>query len=137
MITQYTDNYSSCPTEIQNIVANDIALLEEYVLMQTGQYEWTAQIHQIGTNKTREIVFTRSSSSNYNSYYNVERKENITFESTYTNEYYVFSNMGFGKSLDLPVYDGVISWCLMIICCILMFAVVFKGALFKCLDKRR
>lgn len=133
---QYTDSYSSCPAEIQNIVANDIALLEEYVLMQTNQYEWTAQIHQIGTNKTRQIKFTRSG-SNYGNIYLVDRTENITFESTYTNEYYVFSNMGFGKSLDLPVYDGVISWSLMIICCTLLFAVVFKGALFKCLDRRR
>lgn len=135
-MVQYTDSYSSCPSDIQNIVANDIALLEEYVLMQTGQYEWTAQIHQVGTNKTRELVFTRSS-ANYNNVYIVKRNEDITFESTYTNEYYVFSNMGFGKSLDLPVYDGVTSWCLMIICCVLLFAIVFKGALFKCLDKRR
>ena len=53
------------------------------------------------------------------------------------NEYYVFSNIGYGKSLDLPVYDGVISFSLMIISCVLLFAVVFKGALFKCLKRKR
>ena len=134
---QYTDSYSSCPADIQNIVANDIALLEEYVLMQTGQYQWTAQIHQIGTNKTREIVFTRSTQQGANNVYTVSRNSNVDFNTTYTNEYYVFSNMGFGKSLDLPVYDGVTSWSLAIISCVLMFAIVFKGALFKCLDKKR
>lgn len=136
-MTQYTDSYSTAPTQIQNIVANDVSLLEMYTLMQTGQYEWTAQIYQIGTGATRQIKFTRETTSSYNGYYTVERTEDITFESTYTNEYYVYSNMGFGNSLDLPAYDGVTSWCMMIIACTLMFAVVFKGALFKCLKRKR
>ena len=134
---QYTESYGSCPSEVQNIVAGDISILDTYVLMQTGQYEWTAQIYTLGLGKTREIKFTRSSATGYTNYYTVERKEDITFECTYDNEYYVFSNIGFGKSLDLPVYDGVISFSLMIISCILMFAVVFKGALFKCLKRKR
>lgn len=133
---QYTESYSSCPTDIQNIVANDISLLETYVLMQTDQYEWTAQIYTMGLNKARQLKFTRTS-SNYNSYYTMERIDNVDLDVTYSNEYYVFSNVGIGKSLDLPVYDGVISYSLMIISCLLMFAVVFKGVLFKCLDKRR
>lgn len=135
-MTQYTDSYSTAPTDIQNLVANDISLMENYVLMQTGQYEWTAQIQTVGTNATRQIVFTRGASS-YNSYYTVERTEGITFESTYTNEYYVYSNMGFGKSLDLPVYEGCTAWALMTISCVLMFAIVFKGVLFKCIDALR
>lgn len=136
MITQYTESYSNCPSDIQNLVANDISLLERYVLMQTGQYEWTALIQKIGTNETRYITFTRDG-GNYSNYYTVSRGTADTFEATYSNEYYVYSNDGFGKSLDLPVYDGCTSWALMIICCLLMFAVVFKGVLFKCLDTRR
>ncbi len=133
---QYTESYSSPPSQIQNIVANDISLLESYVLMQTGQYEWTAQIYQIGTGKTRQLKFTRGS-SNYNNTYTVTRTDNVEFKSVIQNEYYVFSNVGYGQSLDLPVYDGVISWCMMIIAGVLMFAVVFKGALFQCLKRKR
>ena len=138
MITQYTDSYGSISSDIQNIVANDISLMEEYILMQTGQYEYTALIHSIGTNKCREIVITRSSSSGYNNIYNVSRNDHTgDFKATISKEYYVYSNIGYGKSLDLPVYEGVISWSLMIMCCILMFAVVFKGVLFKCLRRKR
>ena len=133
---QYTNSYSTPPTQIQNIVANDVSLLELYVLMQTGENEWTAQIYQMGTAKTRQIKFTKTS-SNYNSAYSVQRTEDINFESVVSNEYYIYSNMGYGNSLDLPVYDGVQSFSLMIIACILMFAVVFKGALFKCLKRKR
>lgn len=133
---QYTDSYSSCPADIQNIVANDVSLLETYCLMQTGQYEWTATITTLGVNKSRQLIFTRGT-SNYNNYYTVKRVEDVTTNFTYTNEYYVYSNMGFGKSLELPVYQGVTSFSLMIISCVLMFAIIFKGVLFKCLDKKR
>ena len=133
---QYTESYSSCPADVQNLVANDVTVLEQYCLMQTGQYEWTAQITTLGTNKTREIVFTRGN-TNYNQIYTVERNDDVESSISYTNEYYVYSNMGFGKSLDLPVYEGVQSFSLMIIACALMFAIVFKGVLFKCLDRKR
>ena len=136
-MTQYTDNYSSCPNEIQNIVANSVNVLDEYVLFQTGQNEWTALIHTIGLNKTKKLVFSRNTQQGYNNTYIVRRYDDVEFEAIYYNEYYTFSNMGYGKSLDLPVYDGVISWSLLIIACSLMFAIVFKGALFKCLEKRR
>lgn len=134
---QYTESYSSASAQIQNIIANDISLLDMYILMQTGQNEWTAQIYTIGSGATRQIRIYRNSATGYNNQYIVERKENIEFSSTFSNEYYIYSNIGYGNSLSLPVYDGVQSWSLMIISCMLMFAVVFKGALFKCLKKKR
>lgn len=138
MLTQYTDSYSSISSDIQNIVANDISLGENYILMQTGQYEWTALIRKIGINKCREIVIKRTSTTGYNNQYRVERNDySGEFGANVSNEFYVYSDIGMGKSLDLPVYEGVTSWCLMIITCLTLFAVVFKGALFKCLDRRK
>lgn len=134
-MTQYTDSYSSCPTQIQNIVANDLNILDSYVLMQTGQYEWTAQIEELGTGRTRQLKFTRPG-TNYSSYYTVTRTEDIEFNMTIQNEYYVYSNVGYGNSLDLPVWKTTTSFSLMIISCSLLFAIVFKGALFKCLKRR-
>lgn len=125
-MTQYTESYSTCPTQIQNIVANDLRILDSYVLMQTGQYEWTAQIEEIGTHKTRQIKFTRPS-SNYSSYYTVTRTDNIEFDMDIENEYYVYSNVGYGNSLDLPIWKSTTSVSLMIISCTLLFAIIFKG----------
>lgn len=136
MIRQYTESYSSASSDIQNLVANKIALLDQYILMQTGQYEYTALVYNPNTKKCIEYTISRSSSSSYNTQYVVSESE-ADFEYTVSNEYYVFSNVGYGKSLDLPVYDGVISHCLMIVCCLTMFAVVFKGALFPCIKAIR
>ncbi|MBQ8740739.1 MAG: hypothetical protein IJY79_04225 [Clostridia bacterium] len=136
MITQYTDSYSSPSSDIQNLVANKIALLDQYILMQTGQYEYTALVYNSNTKECVEYTISRSSTSSYSNYYTVSESES-DFEYTVSNEYYVYSNVGYGKSLDLPVYDGVISHCLMIMCCLAMFAVVFKGALFPCIKAIR
>lgn len=136
MITQYADSYSNPPSDLQNIVANKVSLLDSYILFQTGQYEYTALVFNNASKMGKEYIFTRGT-SNYNSYYSVSTEDIDTFEYTVTNEYYVYSNDGVGKSLDLPVYDGVIAHALVILCCFAMFAVVFKGALFKCLRKSR
>lgn len=136
MITQYTESYSSPSSDIQNLVANKIALLDQYILMQTGQYEYTALVYNSNTKECVEYTISRSSSGSYNNYYTVSEAA-ADFEYTVSNEYYVYSNVGYGKSLDLPVYDGVISHCLMIMCCLAMFAVVFKGALFPCIKAIR
>lgn len=134
MITQYTNTsgYSSTDSIVQSTVANKISLLDQYILMQTGEYEYTALIRNPFTKKTTQYKFTRN--GNYSSAYslNVSPGE---WEYNVINEVYVFSNMGQGRALDLPVYNGVISHSLIIICCAMLFAIVYKGVLFKCLDR--
>lgn len=134
MINQYTNSYGSISTDIQNIVANDIGLLDDYILFQSGQYEYTALIKTKGTGQSRKIVISRSGLNN--SYYSVSRSS-ADFECNISNEYYVYSNIGYGKSLDLPVYEGLQTFSLCIIAGVLSFAIVFKGVLFKCLKRRK
>lgn len=138
MITQYinSNGYSSVDSATQAVIANKISLLDEYVLMQTGEYEWTALVKNTMSKKTTKYTITRNSSG-YSSPYSVSAAENADFDYNITNEYYVYSNVGQGRSLDLPVYDGVQSHALVIMCCALMFAIVFKGVLFRCLDSLR
>lgn len=135
MITQYTNSngYSSTDSTVQATVANKISLLDQYILMQTGEYEYIALVRNPFTKKTTQYKFTRS--SNYSSGYSLATSSGVEWDFKVTNEVYVFSNMGRGRALDLPVYDGVISHSLIIICCALLFAIVYKGVLFKCLDR--
>ena len=135
MITQYTNTsgYSSTDGTVQSIVANKISLLDQYVLMQTGEYEYTALVRNSFTKKTTQYKSTRN--GNYSSAYSLKVSEGVEWDFNVTNEVYVFSNMGKGRALDLPVYDGVISHSLIIMCCALLFAIVYKGVLFKCLDR--
>lgn len=136
MITQYTDSYSSPSTEIQNLIANKCSILDRYVLMQTGQYEYTGLVYNPCTKECKKYTISRSSASGYSTQYTISESDS-TFDYTVTNEYYVFSNDGVGKSLDLPVTESVTAYSLLIISCVLMFAVVFKGVLFKCLQRKR
>lgn len=137
MITQYSDSYSSPSSDIQNIVANNVKALDSYVLMQTDQYEYTALIYNNASKECEKLVFSRSSSSSYNSTYFVTRSTD-TFDYKITNEYYVYSNVGQGKSLDLTnLYTGVTAHATAVIMCVVCFVIVFKGVLFKCLNRKR
>lgn len=137
MVTQYTDSYSSIGSEVQNIVANSVSLLDKYVLLQSGAYEYTALIKNCATKKVEKVVIERLSTSGYNGYYTVTRSEASSFDYNVTNEYYTYSNCGFGRSLDLPVYDGAMSFGIVGLTVLVFFGVIFKGVLFKCLRKHR
>ena len=136
MITQYSDSNSSPSADIQNLIANKCSILDRYIVMQTGQYEYTGLVYNPCTKKCKEYTISRSSTSGYSTQYIVTEKES-SFDYRVTNEYYVYSNDGVGKSLDLPVTESVIAYSLLIISCVLMFAIVFKGVLFKCLQRKR
>lgn len=131
-MTQYTD-YSSIPQAVRDLVANKVSLLDSYILMQTGQYEYTALIDKPGIG-VKQIKVSRGNSG-YNQQYNVT-STNGTWDFTVTNEYYCYSNVGYGAALDLPIVEGATAHATVILACALMLAIVFKGVLFPCLRKR-
>ena len=122
----------SVPQLVQDVVANKIQLLDEYVLFQTGEYQYSALIHDLVTDDVTQITFTRS--GNYNAY-TVEETEGV-WAWKLTNEYYCYSNLGYGAALDLPVMEGVQAHASVVFTVVLMFLIVFKSALFP-FQKRR
>lgn len=134
MITQYTDSYSSIPSQVVSIVNNKCSLLDKFIIMQTGDREYTALIYNVCSKNGKQYVFRRT--SNYN-YYTVSESDISSFDYTVTNEYYVYSNDGIGQSVDLMVYHGATAHAVVIVSLFVMFAVIFKGALFKCLRRKR
>ena len=135
METQY-DDAGTISADIQSIVANSVSLLDLYVLMQTGEYEYTALIKNLANKEVETITITRSS-SNYSSKYSVRREIGSDFDYSYSNEYYCYSNCGFGRALDIPSYEGIRTYGLTGLTVLIFFMVVFKGALFKCLENRK
>ncbi len=135
MISQYT-NYSSINSDIQNLVANSVSLLDSYILMQTGENQYKALIKNLASKEVEEITITRNTNG-YSGNYSVTRKNGSNFDFNVSNEYYVYSNVGYGKSLNLPSYEGARTYGLTALTVLVFFMVVFKGALFKCLRKRR
>lgn len=103
--------------------------------MQTGEYEYTALIKNMANKDVEQITVSRSSGSGYNNQYSVKRQNGVDFDFTVSNEYYVFSNVGYGKSLNIPSYEGIRTYSMVGLTVLVFFMVVFKGALFKCLRK--
>lgn len=128
-MTQYTD-YGTIPQAVRDLVANKISLLDSYILMQTGEYEFTALINKPALGCKQ---YTISRSSNYGQYTVSETVG--TWEYTVRNEYYCYSNVGYGSALSLPVVDLSVAHASVIMACALMLAIVFKGVLFPCLKK--
>lgn len=134
MITQYSE-YGTINSDVQNLVANSVSVLDQYILMQTGEYEYTALVKNMASKEVEEIKVSRISSTGYNTRYSVTRTNGVKFDYKVSNEYYVYSNVGYGKSLDIPAYEGVRTYGIAGITVLLFFMVVFKGALFKWLRK--
>lgn len=131
-----SSDYGSIGTDIQNLVANSVSVLDKYILMQTGEYEFTALIQNVASGEVEEITVTRGT-SNYNNRYTVSREIVSNFDYSVSNEYYVYSNCGIGKSLDIPSYEGIRTYGLTGLTVLVFFMVIFKGALFKCLENRK
>ena len=134
-ISQYTGSYSSPNSDMREVVANNVGLLDKYIFMQTGEYEYTALIKDIPLKKVDVIRFTRSGSG-YSYIWNVSHSTTSDFNYNVSNELYVYSNMNVGKSLELPVQRGVVAYSMAIIISVLSLAILFKGVLFKCLKRR-
>lgn len=134
MITQYSE-YGTINADVQNLVANSVSVLDQYILMQTGEYEYTALVKNMASKQVEEIKVSRSTATGYTTRYSVTRTNGVEFDFNVSNEYYVYSNVGYGKSLDIPAYEGVRTYGIAGVTVLLFFMVVFKGALFKCLRK--
>lgn len=133
-MTQYSD-YGSIPQTVRDLVANKISLLDSYILFQTGEYEYTALVNKPALG-CRQYKISRVSSSGYGSYvYRMEQSAG-TWEYTVNNEYYCYSNVGYGSALSLPVVELCTAHASVIMSCALMLAIVFKGVLFPCLKRR-
>lgn len=137
MIKQYTDNFSTPSTQVQNIVANSVSILDQYVLIQTGQYEYTALIKNLANGDIEKITITREN-NNFNTTYKVIRDTVDRFDYQITNEYYSFTNVGKGQALpNIPAQSGVTAFALTGLVTLVFFVVIFKGALFKCLKSKK
>lgn len=131
-ITQY-DN-QSVPSVAKNLFYSKIGVLDQYVIMSTGENEYTLLAKNIVDDTVRQYEITRIKNS-YENYYDCIEVSNPTWDYTITHEYYVYSNTGMGIMETLPVHAIISSWSMVGIVCIAALAVVFKGALYPCLRR--
>ena len=134
-ISQY-DN-ETVPTVAKNLFYSKIGILDQYVIMATGDYEYTLLTRNIADDTVRQYEITRYKNGSYDNYYECIEVRNPTWDYTITHEYYVYSNTGQGIMETLPVHAIISSWAMVGVVCIAALAVVFKGALYPCLRRIR
>lgn len=136
MDNQYL-NGSSIPSQVVNISNNKVGVLDDYILYCTGEYRYSLLIRSRLPGQTAKLyTFSRYDSSG-DRYYNVTFTDNVPFEYNVSNEYYVYSNIGYGQSLTPVCWQGIQTFSLAGITCALFLGIVFKGGLFKCLRRRK
>lgn len=136
MENQYL-NTSSIPSQVINISNNKVGVLDDYILYSTGEYRYSLLTKSRLPGQTAKLyTFSRSGSSG-DRYYSVTFTDNVPFDYHVTNEYYVYSNIGYGQALRPVCYDGIQTFSLAGITCALFLGIVFKGGLFKCLRLRK
>lgn len=131
-MTQHT-TYGSIPQTVRDIVANRCSLLDQYILCQTGDNQYTALIRDVVTGDVSQLYFYRE--NNYGSYYLVETDAYWNYE--ISNEYYCYSNIGLGSALTLPVVDQIQAHASIILSVTLLFLIVFRSSLFPFQRKRK
>lgn len=57
MIRQYTNSYSVPSSDVQAVVNARVSLLDRYIIMQTGDYQYTALIQKGVTDEVHQLVF--------------------------------------------------------------------------------
>lgn len=135
MVTQYSN--SSVPSTCKSLFYSKIGLLDQYVIMCTDEYEYTLLMRNIATGEIQQYQANRVSQSGYNSYYEIQEISNPTWDYQITQEYYVYSNDGQGIMESLPIHSMIASWAVTGLVCLLAMIVVFKGALYPCLRRRK
>ena len=124
-MVQYSDSYSAPSSDVQNVFANKVDVLDKYVLCQTGQYEYTGLVYDRATKKTTQYIFTRSGNTSYSNSWSVSESTVDEFNYTIRNEFYCISNVGLGRALSLPAIDLMTSYSVSIICCFCCLLTIF------------
>lgn len=132
-MTQFV-TYGQIPEVVQELVANKISLLDQYILIQTDTNEFTALVRNTGTGDVVQWRFYWDMGSGV---WFAEQTTGAAWDWSVSNEVYCYSNVGVGAALDLPVVSGATAYATVFMCCALMFAIAFKGALYPVLRGKR
>lgn len=135
MLSQWESGGSVSSTWL-NVFYSKIGPLDEYIIMQTGDGSYGCLVRRIPSREVIEYRITRTG-SNYGSYnYTFTEDSDAIWSYNITNEIYVYSNIGKGTMAVLPCHEIMVCWGVTGLVCLVFLALVFKGALFKCLRRK-
>ena len=135
MIVQYGE-MSTIPTAVVQVFTPKIGLLDHYVMMRTGEYEYTMLLKK-ASGDVWEYVATRGTGVGYSNIYTITSQPADEYLYQYSNEYYIISNEGIGTQADLPVYSYVSAVSSAVLVVMLILIVLYKGLLFTIFRRKK
>lgn len=134
MLTQYYDPRTISSTYL-DVFYSKIGVLDSYVICQTDENQWGCLIYRIPSKECVQYTITKTG-NNYGDYTYRLSEQASEWQYNISNEIYCYSNVGLGKMAILPCHEIMTSWGVTVLTTVVMLAVVFKGALFKCLRRK-
>ena len=128
---------SSISSTWLKVFYSKIGPLDEYVIFQTSENSYGCLVKRIPSKEVVQYTITRTGSNYGNYYYELTENQNAVWDYTINNELYVYSNVGAGTMEVLPVHEIMVCWSITGAACLLFLALVFKGALIKCLRPKK
>lgn len=116
------DSYGTISSTYLEYFADHVGLFDEYIAMRTGENQYQCLIKNID-GSVDLISVDRVGTSGYNYYYQATVTES-TWDYSYTNELYVYSNIGIGQQLPVE-YDHITAIGVVAICTLLVLKAVF------------
>ena len=117
----YNGDYYTVPSAALSILKNRLSPLDSFIMFCTARNEYTALVSPF-VGDDYKLVVSRSSSDNW------QVEQSKTTESyTYTNEYYLYSNIGIGQRLDID-YSALSAVVLSVACTLLFFSQFIRRA---------
>lgn len=123
-MNQYTDSFSNAPSQVISVLENKIGIFDQYFLMQTGQYTWTAWVKSPLRQDYEVYTFVRG--TQYSSSYSLTSSASASLDADFSNEMYVYSNLGYGSSLVCSQLDYCVAYSSMAIICVISIYSFFR-----------
>lgn len=128
-MTQYTGAGSIGSSHL-NLLYSKIGPVDSYIIMRTSDDTVGMLVYDNVTKECTEYTIEQTG-SNYGSYAYQLYEQPGTWEYTVTNEYYVYSNVGYGSMQVLPVHEIMVCWGVAGLTCLAFVMLMFRGVLIR------
>lgn len=107
MNVQY--EFATVPSDVLTLFGSKVGLLDKYLIYATNQYEYEMLLRKPWGDYELHTVARINTGTGYNQYrYDYYMQETNDISYAIKEEYYVYSNIGQGRQIDLPIHNYII-----------------------------
>lgn len=100
--------YTTVPADVQTLFASQVGLIDRYIIYAVEQYKYEMLLRKPWGDYELHTVERIQYGTGYNYQYVYNFEETTDTSYAVRNEYYVYSNIGYGRQIELPVHNYII-----------------------------